>query len=338
MAEGTCDKVKSIFGTVYKALKSLTSLTIILVLYNIIGALLFVYIEAPFENEEIAAMKSDHEHWIRVLSNITSALKGPEYDILRNETESFLARYEMESRKLDQRKSWDFWKALFFCGTIYTTIGYGNIYPKTDMGKVAAMFYAALGIPLAMRVLAEIGKKLSVVLKLAYLRIKRCCNIKKHTKNSHDVELNDTETDVANSLMKEEPEKHDAGDNQVPVAIPIFILILYIILGGVMYTWWEKWGYLDSFYFVVISLCTIGFGDITPAHTKYFIVTSIYLFIGLALVSMCINVLIEIYVMSMKAAVHQMDKVRGKVASKVKKVKKRCHCGSSRESISSDTN
>ena len=93
-----------------------------------------------------------------------------------------------------------------------------------------------------------------------------------------------------------------------------------------MYTCWEDWGYLDSFYFVFISISTIGFGDFTPAHTKYFIVTSVYVFIGLSLVSMCINVLIELYIFSLNVAVHKMDIVKSRV-------KKGCVCGIRRQSI-----
>lgn len=124
----------------------------------------------------------------------------------------------------------------------------------------------------------------------------------------------------------EESQNGDDTDNKLPVVVPILILIIYILLGGMMYTFWESWGYLDAFYFVFISISTIGFGDITPAHTKYFMVTSVYVFIGLALISMCINVVIEFYVMSLKAAVNQVDKVTSKV-------KKGCHCGSRRQSI-----
>lgn len=210
--------------------------------------------------------------------------------------------------------------------------GYGNIYPKTDGGKIAAIFYAAFGIPLAMKVLAVLGKKLSIILKFIYVRLRRCCCCK--IKERQKYKVTDKEKDATLELQEkgvvkieqENPEDHveQEVEERLPIALPVVILVIYILLGGLMYTFWEDWGYLDAFYFVFVSISTIGFGDITPAHTKYFMVTSLYVFVGLALVSMCINVIIDFYILSLKLAVHQMDVVKHKVADG-------CSCGSKRQ-------
>ena len=39
--------------------------------------------------------------------------------------------------------------ALYFCITMLTTVGYGDISPVTDGGKIAAIFYIMLGLSLA---------------------------------------------------------------------------------------------------------------------------------------------------------------------------------------------
>ncbi|XP_071445310.1 TWiK family of potassium channels protein 12-like [Hetaerina americana] len=79
----------------------------------------------------------------------------------------------------------------------------------------------------------------------------------------------------------------------LPISVAIFILLLYIFFGATIYYSWEEWGFFESFYFVFISMSTIGFGDYVPQHPMYMMASIIYLVFGLALTSMCINVVQE---------------------------------------------
>ena len=46
---------------------------------------------------------------------------------------------------------------------------------------------------------------------------------------------------------------------------PFFIYVgIVIVIGAVLYHFLEGWNWLDSFYFVVITLTTIGYGDFSP--------------------------------------------------------------------------
>lgn len=76
----------------------------------------------------------------------------------------------------------------------------------------------------------------------------------------------------------------------LPISLAIFILVLYIFLGAVVYCFWEGWGFFSAFYFVFISMSTIGFGDFVPKDPICMMVSIVYLVFGLALMSMCINV------------------------------------------------
>ena len=41
---------------------------------------------------------------------------------------------------------WDFYGSVFFAATTITTIGYGHICPKTELGKLAVVAYALIGV------------------------------------------------------------------------------------------------------------------------------------------------------------------------------------------------
>lgn len=60
-------------------------------------------------------------------------------------------------------------------------------------------------------------------------------------------------------------------------------LALYIIFGSVFYHIIEKWNWIDSFYFTVITLSTVGYGDFTPHTNAGKIFTTFFIFIGVGL-------------------------------------------------------
>lgn len=52
-----------------------------------------------------------------------------------------------------------------------------------------------------------------------------------------------------------------------PDSRPIFLWAAFtIIVGSVLFHWLEGWSWLDAVYFSVITLTTVGYGDLTPTH------------------------------------------------------------------------
>ncbi|XP_076677644.1 uncharacterized protein LOC143373895 isoform X2 [Andrena cerasifolii] len=55
----------------------------------------------------------------------------------------------------------------------------------------------------------------------------------------------------------------------LPISVAIFILLGYIFVGATLFCLSEGWGFFESFYFVFISMSTIGFGDYVPKMVSF---------------------------------------------------------------------
>jgi len=62
-----------------------------------------------------------------------------------------------------------------------------------------------------------------------------------------------------------------------PTTRPMLIYVgIILLIGAGVYHWLEGWDWIDSFYFVVITLTTIGYGDFTPTTPVTKLITIFY--------------------------------------------------------------
>jgi len=64
----------------------------------------------------------------------------------------------------------------------------------------------------------------------------------------------------------------------------LFTTNFFIALGTIVYHYIEGWSWLDSLYFSVITLTTIGYGDFSPQTDLGKIFTLLYIVVGVALI------------------------------------------------------
>jgi voltage-gated potassium channel len=63
----------------------------------------------------------------------------------------------------------------------------------------------------------------------------------------------------------------------------LILVIILLISGTVFYSTVEGWHWIDSLYFSVITLSTVGYGDFSPKTDLGKVFTIIYIFVGLGL-------------------------------------------------------
>jgi len=62
-----------------------------------------------------------------------------------------------------------------------------------------------------------------------------------------------------------------------------------IMLGTLVFRWLEGWSIVDSLYFSVVTLATVGFGDLHPTGDVTKIFTIIYILFGLGVIAAFIS-------------------------------------------------
>ena len=66
----------------------------------------------------------------------------------------------------------------------------------------------------------------------------------------------------------------------------LFIWVVLVIVGGTLfYARVEHWRILDALYFTIITLTTVGYGDLAPKTDAGKIFTIVYIFVGISLIS-----------------------------------------------------
>nr|CAD2166047.1 unnamed protein product [Meloidogyne enterolobii] len=148
-------------------------------LYTIIGAMIMQKIEsnAPQNNrneELIHSPKRMQRHNFKYrrnirendcLANIVKYVHGRTCNssyILKVLKSCYNASAEVAS---SQRYGWSFSDSVLFCFTVITTIGYGNVSPKTFTGQLFCILYALLGIPFTLLAIADLGKFISEIME-----------------------------------------------------------------------------------------------------------------------------------------------------------------------------
>mmetsp|Transcript_1235 Transcript_1235/g.3014 ORF Transcript_1235/g.3014 Transcript_1235/m.3014 type:complete len:279 (-) Transcript_1235:137-973(-) len=152
--------------------------------------------------------------------------------------------FDRNDNELEDHGQWTFLGSAFFVSTLVTTMGYGNLHPRTPGGQLFTVFFGLIGIPVMGYVLSQIGRRAVKV----WLPM---------------VTAMDTRT------------------RQVLVLFSFMVCL--ILFGGLVFSQLEDWSFLEACYFSACTLMSIGFGDYLPTHGASRAATMIFAMAGLGI-------------------------------------------------------
>lgn len=291
------EKIKNCFRKLVAFMCTQVGVGGLIVCYAVIGAFGFIQIETQSgidpRQEQIRNVESLRQNCSRDLWNVTSYHNVLNDTAWKSEADRVIKHFQNGiahaiKKGYDGRTAeeiWSFPAALMFCLSIFTMIGYGNMVPQTLWGKGTTIMYAMFGIPLYVLYFLNMGEILAETFRWLYTWFYECS----HPKDDH-IDFDES----GNPLRKKRI--------IVPSTACLWVMSAYVLTGTIMFAQWEGWGYLDSTYFCVTSLCKIGFGDFVPGanilesrsgnQTKL-IINFVYMLLGMGLVAMCYNLMRE---------------------------------------------
>lgn len=72
----------------------------------------------------------------------------------------------------------------------------------------------------------------------------------------------------------------------------------------------EKLGWIDAYYYSVITLTTVGYGDITPKTDAGKLFTTLYLFIGIGIITAFISTSVKRRALKMQQRHQDHEKLK----------------------------
>lgn len=184
----------------------------------------------------------------------------------------------------------------YFCVVTMLTIGYGDIVPVTDEQRLFDIFFIIVGVGVIGSIVATIGE--SVLVAQDRLRdklifyfneiLKFVVGVVYPESNAMAVEpvADSAQVNVFEETIHAiQQRKVDEFDkllkmHSTKIVVDYCVIILTYMIGAVIMMSIEKWSSLEAFYWSIVTMATVGFGDLYPVTDSGKLFTIFFAFFG----------------------------------------------------------
>ena len=138
----------------------------------------------------------------------------------------------IERKPHNNGPQWKFAGTFYYALVVLTLIGYGHSTANTKVGKIITIFYAMIGIPIALVMFQSMGERMNKFFSVIIRKVRKWLGCTR-------VEANEMDLIMASGTTS----------------------TILITSGATLYHMQEGWSLFDSLYYSFITLSTIGFGD-----------------------------------------------------------------------------
>ena len=158
----------------------------------------------------------------------------------------FVSYYAVGVIYYSQTDGWDVTDCIYFTTVTVSTVGYGYFHPTNDNTKLFTVFFIIYGLFFVLPIANVFAVRVGLRVQSKVLE-----------------------------WMKRWPvvnENHWVSHNINRGAISIFFIVACLVLGIIVYSTNEDWTFSNALYFTVVTMTTVGYGDVVPLKesTRWF--------------------------------------------------------------------